>query len=95
MSHLKLNKTCLSLVLGTVAFQGVADDHNDAAKSMQAAAQSLQWYVAQTARNKWGSTPIALSLKRNEWVEAGIVCDKHKKFISQFNISSGTKKIFF
>lgn len=32
MSHLKLNKTCLSLVLGTVAFQAVADDRNDAAK---------------------------------------------------------------
>lgn len=93
MSHLKLNKTCLSLVLGTFAFQGVADDRNDAAKSMPAAAQSLQWYVSQTARNKWGRTPIALSLKRNDWDEAGIVCDKHKKFISHFKISIGTKKI--
>ena len=57
MSHLKLPRTFLFLVLGTVAFQGAADELKDAGKIAPAAAQSLRWDVAQTA----GTTPQTLN----------------------------------
>lgn len=57
MSHLKLPRAFLSLILGTVAFQGAADDLKDAGKIAPPAAQSLRWFVAQTA----GTTPQTIN----------------------------------